>query len=1004
MSDASARALDLFDDYVEMPPAQRERALAELSTRDPELYRALQALLDSDAKAESGVLERSPAQLIANRRAHEVQHDGPATGPDPRIGTHLGPWRIERLIARGGMGRVYEAQRDDGQYRQRVALKCILTELATPALIAAFRDERNLLARLDHPGIAALIDGGVDDTGHPWFAMRYVEGVAIDVWCDRRRASVHERVDLLIQACEALAYAHAQGVLHRDIKPSNLLVSADGRVQLVDFGIASTFVARAGADREQLALTREYAAPEARERGANAPATDLYALGVLSYRLLCGQWPTPLHTLRDLVDAADPGAALPMEQLLDGADPAIAEQRGVADLAALRRLLAGDLSALVRKAVALRPQDRYASINEYAEELQRWREHRPLAIRGDDLLYRAGKFVRRHRLAVGVSVAVAVAGVLGAGLALHQHRIAVRETRATAAVSRLFASTLGMATLSGLGSTAFSSKALLEKTEHDLRGLPLDEHPALRARGLATLARSYAVAGDYRHADRLAEEAQRTLGDRTDYDGFIAATRLSMLNIQAKHADALRLAEQRIEELKTRDDDSARSMRLTFGAELAKARWGLADTAGAIRTMDALVSQVESLPGNHETQAAELLAARASFLLRLLRYDDAEADARRAERLARSQSPVLADDALELLVTIRGRQLNPDALSQARTLVEHRRRTLGANHPKTALATIRVVNLQYPRPVKEDTKGALVRIESSYGRDNPTYGIALNLAGWAIARDRRDEVRLRREALDILRRTIGPNADQTATVEGNLGSVLAELALAENRPREYIEAVDMMRHAIAAKGKAGIPAPFDRVSLVGAIVSAGDQARAAEAQAQIRSLRREAKFFYKPPLDYLAQYTEYLDAQLSYLSGDGARADRTFARAIETNRQRLETAPPVRSNQEYVPSLILSKSLVFRALYAYETCRKAQALEYLQQARQFGERAFGPDDATTLMVRGYQDRLRDSGRIQEAVNGFWISATVADAANRRAQACANESSRDARTSGSWSDG
>ncbi|WP_157499942.1 serine/threonine-protein kinase [Lysobacter sp. Root983] len=986
MSDVSARALDLFDDYIEMPPAQRERALAELSTRDPELYRALQALLDSDANADSSLLDRSPAALVEQRRARESRDQADA-GPDPRLGTRLGPWRIERLIARGGMGSVYEAQRDDGQYRQRVALKCILAELATPALIAAFRDERNVLARLDHPGIAALIDAGVDDTGHPWFAMRYVEGIAIDTWCDRHRASVRQRVDLLIQACEALGYAHAQGVLHRDIKPSNLLVDADGRVQLVDFGIASTFVAFAGADREQLALSREYAAPEARDHGATAPATDLYALGVLSYRLLCGQWPTPLHALRDLMDDAGPGEALPMDRLLDDAAPAVAEQRGVANLTALKRLLAGDLSALVRKAVALRPQDRYASINEYAEDLQRWREHRPLAIRGDDLLYRARKFARRHRLAVGVAAAVAIAGAVGAGLALRQHRIAVRETQATAAVSRLFASTLGMATLSGLGSAPFSSKALLDKTERELRGLPLDEHPLLHARSLATLARSYAVLGDYRHAQRLADQAQVALGDARDDEGSIAATRLAMLNSRGRYAEAEKLARAQLERIGDSDDAHAQSMRLSFGAELAKAQWGQADTLGAVRTMDELVDQAQRLSRDHEEIRAELLLVRANFLHRMLRFEDAEADAIKAEALARPRNPILADDALDLLVTILGRRGKPDVLKRAQELAANRRRNLGPSHPKTAEAVLGLAWAQYPHQVQEDIEGALTQLEASHGRDSPTFAMALGGISWAIARDDKDNVRLLREALSTLQRTAGPQAEQTIALKGNLGAALISLSGVQRTPRDVAEGIELLRQTIEEKRRSGIAAPYERSLLVSTILADGDISRLAEAQRQVDESLREAERYYGGPHDLLLQDLSQLGDQLLYVRGEREQADRRFAQRIEDNRAFLDRKLLERTSEDYLRAHFLNRALVFRALHAHETCRRIDAAAHLDRALRFDERVLDRDDPITLTVRGYRDSLRDQGLMLDTTNALWLSKSETEAVNRRARAC-----------------
>ena len=275
MNDPAARARSLFADYVELTAAERDRRLRGLAARDPAAHAGLLAMLQTDAEAEggAGLLDRSPADLLAGKHAGSPSPTPPAHAADPRLGRRLGAWRIDRAIGHGGMGTVYLAHRDDGQYRQRVALKCVRTELANASLMAAFRDERNLLARLDHPGIAALVDGGVGEDGQPWFAMRFVDGIALDAWCERRRAGVRERVDLLLQVCQALAYAHAQGIVHRDIKPSNLLVTANGRVQLVDFGISSHFAAPGAAAREPIAITPEYAAPEAREAGTGrAPA------------------------------------------------------------------------------------------------------------------------------------------------------------------------------------------------------------------------------------------------------------------------------------------------------------------------------------------------------------------------------------------------------------------------------------------------------------------------------------------------------------------------------------------------------------------------------------------------------------------------------------------------------------------------------------------------------------------------------------------------------------
>lgn len=335
MNASSARALLLFDEFVDLPAAERERRLAALAVAEPDTHAALCALLQADAD-EGGVLDRAPAQILSERRQRDAAAPASA-GPndaasaaaaaddcaDLRIGARLGAWRIDRIVGRGRMGTVYEAHRDDGEYQQRVALKCIRAELDSPQSLAALREERNLLARLDHAGIAALVDGG-DDDGRPWFALRYVEGEPIDAWCDLRGLGIGARVDLLLQVCDAVAYAHAQGVLHRDLKPSNVLVTADGRAQLLDFGISAQIGPWREAQSELAAPTPHYAAPEAQLRGAQGPATDLYALGVLTYRLLCGRWPTPLHGLRPLLHGSDSGAALPMAQLAEDSDVASA--------------------------------------------------------------------------------------------------------------------------------------------------------------------------------------------------------------------------------------------------------------------------------------------------------------------------------------------------------------------------------------------------------------------------------------------------------------------------------------------------------------------------------------------------------------------------------------------------------------------------------------------------------------------------------------------------------
>lgn len=631
-------------------------------------------------------LENPPERRAVAPAAHERDD----AGADARIGTRLGAWRIERRIGRGDFSTVYQACRDDGEYQQRVALKCIHAQWATSQWLAAFHDERNRLAQLDHPGIAGVIDGGVGADGQPWFAMRLVDGIALDRWCDRRRAGVRERVGLLIQVCEALADAHAQGVAHRDIKPSNLRVTHDGRVQLLDFGIAPELLARAARSR---AHATHYAAPEAQTYRTGAMAADVYSLGVLGYRLLSAQWPRRSHAALADTDADADADAATMDRLLAGrggrAD-LIARQRGLRNAAALRRVLAGDLSAIVRKAVARRPQDRYGSVQALADDLRRWCDQRPLAADPGDWRSRAQKWRRRNPAATGLIAALLLSVGIGLGALWWQQQRSRNETEAAHSVGELFASMLGSAALPGLGRAPFSSQALLHKTEQALERLPLERQPQLHAHSLATLARGYAAIGDYRRAGPLAERAQAVLDGRPDPDGFVIATRLSTLNRLGRYDEAMRIARARLDSLDPDDTADASAARLSVGAELAQAQWGLDQPEAALETANALLARAQTAPAQPAEAQAHLLILRADFLSRLARPAAAEADARRAIALARPVNPILADDALEALMRIAQAQADPDARALARELVQRRTLSLGLSHPKTAYAIVQL--------------------------------------------------------------------------------------------------------------------------------------------------------------------------------------------------------------------------------------------------------------------------------------------------------------------------
>lgn len=363
-----------------------------------------------------------------------------APGVAASAGARCGPYQLEALIGRGGQGSVWRARRVDGRYDSTVAIKLLGGVLRDARSARRFRREGELLARLQHPGIAALLDAGTTDDGAPYLVLECVEGEPIDAWVRARALDPRAVVRLMLQACAAVAHAHTRLVVHRDLKPANLLVESTGRVRLLDFGIAqllddntlatpddatvATSSSRRPAERTLDgggAMTPHYAAPEQLRREPATMATDVYALGVLLTQLLSGALPYR-------ITGASPGlleaAILYDEPLLPSA---------LVTNAAHRRVLRGDLDTIVRTALQKEPASRYTTVEAFARDLERWLDGQPIAARAPSVGYRLRRFVRRHALALGAIVLATTALLAGAGVAVRQARAArVAQARADA--------------------------------------------------------------------------------------------------------------------------------------------------------------------------------------------------------------------------------------------------------------------------------------------------------------------------------------------------------------------------------------------------------------------------------------------------------------------------------------------------------------------------------------------------------------------------------------------
>ncbi len=400
MNEHDLKALRIARDALDTAPQEREDFVSQRCGADTTLRERVAGLL-------RGIAERGAIEASSARADDDI---------DPLPGTTLGAFRVAERIGRGGMGVVYRGTREGADFSQDVALKLIRRGFDFDDIRTRFLRERRILARLDHPNLARFIDGGVAPDGRPWFALEFVRGEPIARWCDAHALDLRARVTLFLDVCAAVQYAHAQLVVHRDLKPANILVDGDGRVRLLDFGLAGLLAEDEPREATTIAgrraLTPEYAAPEVLAGERAGVAADVYALGVTLYQLLADALPREIDRLAG--NLATDTAHLPLAQAI-ARDPAMTAKRLAArstSLRAFRGDVRGDLARIVDKALADTPGRRYDTVQSFADDLRRWLAGAPVRVSGNGLGYRLGKFLRRHRVAA--AAAAAVLATLGA--------------------------------------------------------------------------------------------------------------------------------------------------------------------------------------------------------------------------------------------------------------------------------------------------------------------------------------------------------------------------------------------------------------------------------------------------------------------------------------------------------------------------------------------------------------------------------------------------------------
>lgn len=693
------------------------------------------------------------------------------------VGTIVGNYRLIREIGRGGMGAVWLAERADGQFEQYVAVKLVKRGMDSDEILARFLRERQILARLNHPNIARLLDGGVGADGMPYFVMEYIAGEPITDWCDERRLSIANRLSLFVSTCAAVQYAHRSLVVHRDIKPSNVLVTLNGEVKLLDFGVAKLLES----DVESTAATRgpmttEYASPEQLFGAPVTTATDVYQLGVLLYELLTGHrpWGKGRGSPEAVEEARfrDPRRPSTVSRTGDPGLPA-GGSPGVPDETSLKRgttperlkkRLRGDLDSIVLKALSRKPDDRYQSAEAFADDVERHLTQRPVQARDAGLADRALRFVRRHRLRVSAATALGV--MLLGGSALNTRRIraerdaALRDAAKLAQGAELVRQVFSNWSPDAANRGEVNAAAILQ-SEVRRAETELHDQPEMLAASLSTLGELFANIGQAAPAESLLARAlaiQQAAGAQAGPD--LAATlarqgRLIMsttgsgeesIAILGRALDLHRelFGERRIETLRVRRD-LALAHRI-FG-DHRDAETGLAGILAALSDAD-----------RNSTFGLEVAADLGYMYFLQARYDDAATLLRRTLEQQRQmfggQNAAVLMTMRYLASTLRDRGDLDEAERLYRDALRIAQNLYGAAHPQTGFA-LGVLSILLDRKGNLEESERLIREELTIiGRTIPTYWQEVIRLG-AIRLDRGDPVeaeRWLRMGLDSLRR------------------------------------------------------------------------------------------------------------------------------------------------------------------------------------------------------------------------------------------------------------
>lgn len=934
------RVEQLFAEALALAAAARPAFLTRACGDDGDLRREIESLLRS---------HETPGVLDTVRPSPDTAAPRPSLAP----GTCLERWRIEGLIGRGGMGEVYAAFRADGTFEQHAALKLLRYEAVSE--MERFHAERRILARLEHSGIARLVDGGMTPDGRPYTVMEYVEGRPLTDYCRERRASLHERLALFVQVCDAVAFAHRNLVIHRDLKPANILVDAGGQVKLLDFGIAKLLDATAvpgDADATIAPFTPDYAAPEQLSGQPVTTATDIYALGVLLFELLTGERPLQLRGLP---------SAHALKLLLDRTPPApsrIAEAGSDAPLPA--RLLAGDLDAIVAKCLRKEAAHRYETVNGLKRDIERHLHNEPVSAREGARLYVFGRLLRRYRLAAtGVAVLIVT---LAAGLAgtLWQAGQARQHAAHAEAVREFLVGVFEQASPDENRGLPITAHQLLEKGERQLAGARKEE-PAIRAELTGLIGSLYWDLGDYARAEVLLKQSLATAGDSRVPDEIKARNLLRLAWAEAERSDLDEAMDHARQALVLAERAGASGVREVSDARriIANVLTARGDAGDAEPLLQQLLADDRRAYGDGSEAVAEDWRLLGHTLDELSRYAEAAAAFEQALKLdrassgARSSKVAIDLNDLGLALSHKGDYVGAEAV--LRQALDIKSEIYGPDHRETLVARTNLLMSQEKQGrYAEGLQGRLRLLEDQkrvIGDSHPDQlARSYNMIGLdyvMLGRFGEAEAAFR-DALAIWAKIEGSNDGESSV--GPLGN----LAIALQMQGRYAEAEAAMRTTLAI-GRKYYPATSEWLNqdrgYLGTILRL--QHRYPEALRELRGAIAAVEVTEADPV-LVILHSALSEAELD--AGQAAKAHATATVALAMARKAL----PPRNIGIGTPLFALA-----RAKLALERAREAEPL--LREALALRTPPLADHDLRVLEVKAsLVNALAGMGRTDDA--------------------------------------